>query len=43
MSDFKIASRYATALFTKAMEEKAIDAVMAVILVIQQACEESAD
>ena len=43
MSEFKIASRYATALFTKAMEEKAIDAVMADILVIQQACEESDD
>ena len=37
MSEFKIASRYATALFTKAMEEKAIDAVVADVLVIQQA------
>jgi len=43
MSEFKIASRYATALFTKAMEEKAIDAVVADILVIQQACKESDD
>lgn len=43
MSDFKIASRYATALFSKAMEEKAIDAVMADVLVIQQACKESED
>ncbi len=43
MSEFKIASRYATALFIKAMEEKAIDAVVADILVIQQACKESDD
>jgi F-type H+-transporting ATPase subunit delta len=43
MSEFKIASRYATALFSKALEEKAIDAVMADVLVIQQACKESED
>jgi len=43
MSEFKIASRYATALFTKAMEEKAIDAVVADVLVIQLACKESDD
>jgi F-type H+-transporting ATPase subunit delta len=43
MSEFKIASRYATALFSKAMDDKAIEAVMADILVVQQACKESDD
>ena len=34
MSELKIASRYATALFSKAMDDKAIEAVMADILVV---------
>ena len=36
MSELKIASRYATALFSKAMDDKAIEAVMADILVVQK-------
>ena len=43
MSELKIASRYATALFSKAMDDKTIEAVMADILVVQKACQESDD
>jgi F-type H+-transporting ATPase subunit delta len=43
MSEIRIARRYAKALFEKAHEDKALDAVVADVLNIQKACAESQD
>lgn len=43
MSEIKIARRYAKALFEKALEDKAVDAVVADVLNIQQASAASQD
>lgn len=43
MSEIKIARRYAKALFEKALEDKAVDTVVADVLNIQQACAGSQD